>query len=351
MACQPKGCKVMDSKFFVRMKVVERAVVDSMSFDLEFRDRLVKKSYPIVIKINEGPDLSTVTIFDRPFQQYLDQMIREHGADSSKIYIEVDNLVHDIDFYKNIVRNFTGVDFDHAKNIKYRDEKHLKKHFGLFIGCSRWPRLFLAVKLFDMARENSFISYQQKHFQKNLGANLGFDQMMIEAQDKDKNLARQFAQLNDHLPLSVVSDTFENNNGGYINFTEAYDLLELYKHIFVDIVCETWHIGKTFMPTEKIVRPLISKTPFIVYGPKNYLSNLKTLGFRTFDGFWNESYDKFSGYERLVKIIKLIEQFKIKPLPELQKILTDMDDVLEHNQNLYKKINAKDIMEKFNANT
>ena len=332
------------------MKIVELDVIDPNQFDNAVRQKIKADDYPVVIKINEGPDLRTVRIFDKTLKEYLEQLILETKADRSKIYIEIDNLIHDKSFFDSMVINFTGADFDHAKELNFKIEKNLVKHFGLFVGCSRWPRLFLAAKLFDMAKNKSYISYQQKHYQSGQAANLGFDQMMIETQDKDNKIAFQFAQLNENLPLRVIDNGFENNNGGYINFTEAYDLLDLYNSFFVDMVCETWHLGKTFMPTEKIVRPLVSKTPFIVFGAKDYLKNLKKLGFMTFNAFWDESYDNFSGYERLVRIIKLVENIKNKSITELKDILKEMDETLDHNQQLYKKLYANDIIGKINGN-
>jgi hypothetical protein len=48
--------------------------------------------------------------------------------------------------------------------------------------------------------------------------------------------------------------------------------------------------------------------PFVVYGPIDHLKNLKKLGFKTYNDFWNESYDQYQGIERWKKIQQVIDQ-------------------------------------------
>jgi hypothetical protein len=38
--------------------------------------------------------------------------------------------------------------------------------------------------------------------------------------------------------------------------------------------------------------------PFLVYGPKNFLARLQDLGFKTYNNYWDESYDKLEGPQR-----------------------------------------------------
>lgn len=74
-------------------------------------------------------------------------------------------------------------------------------------------------------------------------------------------------QVNDFvkaLPLHLdPSDRDKNTNGGFINFTEAYDLLPKYNQVYCDIVCETVHNGQTFAFTEKNCEMLDDKDPIL----------------------------------------------------------------------------------------
>ena len=88
----------------------------------------------------------------------------------------------------------------------------------------------------------------------------------------------------------------------------ALSLLEFYKKFNVELVCESYTLGETFFPTEKTLRPIVGNRPFIVFGPRNFLTNLKEQeGFKTFDHVWDESYDTLEGRPRWDSISKLIE--------------------------------------------
>jgi hypothetical protein len=108
----------------------------------------------------------------------------------------------------------------------------------------------------------------------------------------------------------------------------------LYKNIFVDLVSEPTCYGATFYPTEKIVRAILCKRPFIAMCSKNYLIYLRQLGFRTFHDFWDENYDGYEGKEKYFKILKLIDDIGSMSRAKIAKMYTDMHEILEHNYNL-----------------
>lgn len=84
------------------------------------------------------------------------------------------------------------------------------------------------------------------------------------------------------------------------------------------------------------------KRPFILFGVPGLLSHLKSLGFKTFGNFWDESYDKIFDFEQRVEsITKILESLSSKTEIELQNILQDMADILEHNFNHLKNVLPK----------
>jgi len=76
------------------------------------------------------------------------------------------------------------------------------------------------------------------------------------------------------------------------------DLLRYYTDFYFELVAESYTCGDTFFPTEKTVRPLMTQRPMLIYGPKNFLSRLQKMGFRTWGELWDESYDLLSGPAR-----------------------------------------------------
>jgi hypothetical protein len=83
-------------------------------------------------------------------------------------------------------------------------------------------------------------------------------------------------------------------------------LLTYYDQFQVELVCESYTIGDTFFPTEKTIRPIAAGKPMIVYGPKNFLTRLKALGFQTYNNAWSEDYDQLEGPDRWKAIQTII---------------------------------------------
>jgi hypothetical protein len=109
---------------------------------------------------------------------------------------------------------------------------------------------------------------------------------------------------------------------------------QLYKDIFVDVVAETINEGDVFFITEKVIRPMIFKKPFIVSGTKNFLIYLRQMGFKTFHDFWDEDYDGFEKGQRFNFILELLDNIASKSTKELQEMYQSMSEILDHNYNL-----------------
>lgn len=111
-------------------------------------------------------------------------------------------------------------------------------------------------------------------------------------------------------------------------------ITNFYKSIFVDLVGENHVLGDTFFPSEKTIRPILLKKPFIVFASKNFLEYLRQMGFRTFSDFWDEDYDGFDQGDRLKRIYKIIDYIGSMSKPQLEKMYWDMQYTLDHNYNL-----------------
>ena len=77
---------------------------------------------------------------------------------------------------------------------------------------------------------------------------------------------------------------------------------------------------------------MLAKTPFIIQGPQGYLSTLKSdYGFKTFDQWWDESYDQLQNYDRIKKIYQVIDHINTLSDNDKLSMYADMTQVLEHN--------------------
>ena len=111
-------------------------------------------------------------------------------------------------------------------------------------------------------------------------------------------------------------------------------LCQFYPNIFIDIVAETFVNGRTFFVTEKTVRPMLLKKPFIIMGSKNFMIYLRQMGFKTFYEYWDEDYDGFEGKNRYLKILDIIDMLAKKTPNELEEMYKSMQNILDHNYNL-----------------
>jgi hypothetical protein len=67
--------------------------------------------------------------------------------------------------------------------------------------------------------------------------------------------------------------------------------IDIYNRTCYSIVAETLADNHYSFFTEKIVKPMLARRLFVVATGQHYLCNLRKLGFRTFDGIVDETYD------------------------------------------------------------
>lgn len=82
-----------------------------------------------------------------------------------------------------------------------------------------------------------------------------------------------------------------------------------YNSTDIEVVLETLFDTLQLHLTEKILRPIACKQPFILAGTHGSLEYLRSYGFKTFGHVWDESYDQIENpIERLACITKLMQQ-------------------------------------------
>lgn len=84
-------------------------------------------------------------------------------------------------------------------------------------------------------------------------------------------------------------------------------ILKFYDRFEIELAAETFTAGTTFFPTEKTLRPIMGSKPILVFGPKNFLANLRRLGFLSFSTLWDEYYDRLQGIERWQAMTTVID--------------------------------------------
>lgn len=115
-------------------------------------------------------------------------------------------------------------------------------------------------------------------------------------------------------------------------------LSAVYINSFVDIINETRFAQPTANFSEKVFQAMQYQKPFIVVGPPKTLEYIRSLGFKTFNDFWDESYDdELDHGERLAKVFDLVEHILNTPLENLRQMNHVMRSITEHNLLRYKE--------------
>lgn len=105
----------------------------------------------------------------------------------------------------------------------------------------------------------------------------------IKSDNKDLN---KFIKKNqgpiDGAPISP----YDSSTQGWGTSTRAYD------DSLISFICETHETADCVFLTEKTYRPIINKSPFVIRAPFPALAYLRSIGFKTFGDYVDESYDE-----------------------------------------------------------
>jgi hypothetical protein len=105
--------------------------------------------------------------------------------------------------------------------------------------------------------------------------------------------------------------------------------LKIYNKTAYSIVMETWADNRYSFFTEKIAKPILGRRLFVVISGQHFLRNLRQLGFKTFDGIIDESYDSI--YDSTTRWTKAIEQTEWLCQQPQEKILSLIAPIVIHN--------------------
>jgi len=110
---------------------------------------------------------------------------------------------------------------------------------------------------------------------------------------------------------------------------------------FLHVVTETIWQDKIHF-TEKVFKPVVLHQPFVVLQAPGSLAYLRSYGFRTFEDWWDESYDAIQDpQQRMQAIADIVNAIGNKSLEELETMRMEMASVLEHNfRHFYENIPA-----------
>lgn len=297
--------------------------------------------------------------------------LRAEELDSIYAYATTNNLcnitVHTCDYnVEKYYTHYTDVLKLKCDDLFLKSQKKIvglddtfRNQFNKKFVCLNWRftkhRQLLATFL---ANESCCLSWHHRFTFDDLKNNLFFD---MDSWNKNhsphyKKLESNVDLINEHTPyiVDIDADAIDIVNGVVDIWPNAKNyspgetpslynshtngLHSVYQNCFVDVVNETRFAQPTANFSEKVFQAMQYQKPFIVVAPPKTLEYIKSLGFRTFNDFWDESYDdELDHGERLAKIFDLITEISNMTIDESRALYEKMIPVVMHNLQQYKK--------------
>ena len=240
-----------------------------------------------------------------------------------------------------------GLHFNRQDNIKrfYKDLSFLTdKRDRKILSLNRrlnncWHRvLLLALSSKHKLFENNYITY---NLDPEFDSEIPPLDELINLTAQPKGSYNLISQKELHIEMDKleknkknVFESFSHESPGYI-FTIKDETVDIYKSSYISLVTETFFYEDDYIITEKVYKPIIHYHPFIVLGSPYTLKHMRSIGFKTFGDFWDESYDEEENNDkRFEKVFNLLMKFDKMPIEELHKLYIDIIPTLKYNYEL-----------------
>ena len=236
--------------------------------------------------------------------------------------------VHDV---KRLVHHkFLRRKIDIKKELQYK-EKHLKK-IKPFLKVNRTNRQERDLFMLFIEHEDLYKKFK-----------ISFPQYSEETyfDGFSKYTTREnIDNLKNKIPFDI--DKTDKTNHGPAGYGEGKFNADLpfqpihYKNTFVSVVmCAFPHTENCCHLHSSTFNPIYSGHPIIQFGPYKSLERMRKLGFKTFDRWWDESYDdEPNSWKRLQMVMDLTLRLSKLDNEKWIEVLWQMSEILQHNTDL-----------------
>lgn len=312
-----------------KIRSVEQAILEIVSAVLSNTDVYISL-------VSEGPCCEHVGLYN-----LFDKICDRFNFDKRRFHIDTPNLVEahpEYQIHKNF--NFWELEQSIVNSGKYSNTTKIFdndfKHFGNFIGHSNKYRLQTSSQLRARHPDKTLQSYHCIVTDPYHREYIGIEDLMFI--DTDTSVVDTAYQHIKQSPIKLDEiETFPILQPANLN------VLKYYPRFFVEIVNLTFFSGNTFYVDEKIWRPILACTPFMVQGPANFIKNLRRMGFKTFHQWWDEGYSEDPDDCQVSCMLDNTDRLSHLSIGELQAMYSDMMPTLEHNRNLLLELTKEQI--------
>jgi hypothetical protein len=203
--------------------------------------------------------------------------------------------------------------------------------FNRITGNARSYRSFLVAEL----AKNNLLEHGHVSYSDICPVHGKYQESILYAVDQykiDPNYANDVIKTLNTINFPLRIDSGKNIPNGSQTIGPVSELMESFLHV----VTETCFWDRRTHLTEKIFKPIVARQPFVLLGCANNLQYLRSYGFKTFDSWWDESYDRIEDpVLRLQAVVKIIDEICNLSDADLEAMLRGMKYVLDYNYELF----------------
>jgi len=150
------------------------------------------------------------------------------------------------------------------------------------------------------------------------------------------NVSAEYISKSQHALARIPYPLRIDSTGTIPNGSQTIGPIDALTTSFLHVVTETCFWDDRTHLTEKIFKPIVARQPFVLLGCAGNLQYLRSYGFKTFDRWWDESYDEIKDpIERLQKVVNIVKDICSMSDNELESTLKGMKYVLDYNYELF----------------
>lgn len=211
--------------------------------------------------------------------------------------------------------------FNILNNNQFQDSNNTDKPllFDILLGARKSHRDFIMAKMQkSQLLKKSIVNYRDIFFPRNF---------ILPAVEKEiENILN-----GDPLWFPYVSENLDPTWEVADNLTNAISSIvpwKFYQQTKYSVLSETIGDGAFFF-SEKPAKIMFAKRLFVVFSSHGYLENIKRLGFKTFDGIVDESYDNI--VDPVQRYTKAFEQLEYLSTLDYDTIKDQIAEIAEYN--------------------
>lgn len=268
------------------------------------------------------------SIYTHGLIDLLDRLCALHHWNKSDIYICTGTTIDTHPEYPVshlLIRNLTTID----PSLITPQEWNRKYKYGMFIGRASATRMYASMKHHRFAHNASGLTSFNHNIRNVLDNNDAITYLGYSGQTVDE----MYDTISSY---SDIDDQFLNTSTGVSypqNIVNENVWDNVYANIPIEIICETLTDEGDFQMSEKLIRPILYKRPFLLIsapGSFAFLNNL--IGIRFFEGVIPTYYDEFSHQYRVDQVFNILND--LIESGDINYIIENCKEDIDHNYNM-----------------